>query len=365
MKVTLRTKFILSYLLVIAVTVSVVSLTIRHFTLKNFTRFSPQFMPQQELDRVLRQARPFFEAMDDSLWWAALASGILAIGIGILFSERILKPIKHVIQATKQIAKGKYHHKVSTESNDEIGELAIALNEMAEQLGRVDQFRRDMVANVSHELSTPLTSIGGYIEAMIDGLITGEKETQKTLQLIQDETKRLKQMVVEVRALSTIDAPNFKLNRQETDLNALIKKTIKKLKPQLQGKSLILKAEYEKSLPKVKVDRDRFAQVIINLMSNAMRFTPEKGTLTLKTKCTKKEVVMELMDTGIGIPSKDLPHIFERFYRADKSRQRKTGGTGIGLSIVKEIVEAHHGSIHVKSDPGKGTLFTVKLPQGE
>lgn len=207
-----------------------------------------------------------------------------------------------------------------------------------------------------------LTNISGYLEALHDEIIKGKEPVKKTLVLLKEEADRLTAMVKDLRELSTIESSNFQLSLAPLSLKELIDKIILKLKPQFETKKIEFKSTISSTLPKVSADGNRLTQILINLLDNALRFTPKGGKVEISIRPKNDVVELTVSDTGIGIPEKHLPHIFERFYRADESRSRKTGGTGIGLAIVKELVKTHGGEIRVESKESKGTKFNFTLP---
>ncbi|MFA6024436.1 MAG: ATP-binding protein [Candidatus Gracilibacteria bacterium] len=281
--------------------------------------------------------------------------------MSFIFARYLVNPLERVIQATQSIAKGNYKSRVTSSRKDEVGDLCLAVNEMAGELEKMEQIRRDLVSNVAHELATPLTNIGGYLRAINDGTIEYGDEMKETLLLLESETDRLSNLVGDVRALYLVDSPKKNLELEDTDLNKLIREVVKNMRPEFESKALNLKMNLEEDLPSMKVDREKFIQVVMNLLANAIAYTANGGHIAVSTGRKNNEDCLSVKDDGIGISEEDLPYIFERFYRVDKSRSRKTGGTGVGLTIVKDLVEAHGGRIEVKSEPGKGSEFFIYL----
>ncbi|OYD08395.1 two-component system histidine kinase PnpS [Paludifilum halophilum] len=225
----------------------------------------------------------------------------------------------------------------------------------------LEQMRTEFVANVSHELKTPVTSLRGFAETLLDGAAEDPEMRREFLEIIHHESLRLERLIGDLLDLSKIESRKVRLNLEEVRADDLIQRTVRTIEKQIRQEELDLHLELEKSFT-VRVDQDRFSQILINLLSNAMSYTPAGGSITLSAGKEEKQWWVQVADTGIGIPEEDQPRIFERFYRVDKARSRESGGTGLGLAIVKHLVEAHHGSIHLESRPGEGTCFTLYFP---
>jgi two-component system, OmpR family, phosphate regulon sensor histidine kinase PhoR len=237
-------------------------------------------------------------------------------------------------------------------------EMVITFHEITKEKN-LEKIKKDFVVNVSHELRTPLTSIKGYLET-IEGL---DKTQQKYLDTALRNTDRLINIVKDLLLISEVESDEFELNQENVDIKELILKAVKIFNQKIEKKNLDIKIDIEKKLPLIKGDSFKLEQMIINLLDNAVKYT-EEGNIDISAKRTDSEIDITLKDTGIGIPEKDLPRIFERFYVVDKSRSRNVGGTGLGLSIVKHIVHLHKGTVKVESKPGIGTAFHVSLPLG-
>lgn len=386
MKFSIQIKLMASYVFIILIAILIVSVfsdysVKRHFRNFNLSATGEHFdgPPQDGLGRgnmgppkgmgpgqgrgASSRAREFYASVKRSFIWAALGATLVAVILSLIISRRIVNPTKKIIDATKEIAAGDYSKRVEINSGDEIGELGIALNRMAESLEKIETMRRELVSNVSHELATPLTNISGYLEALHDKVIAGEEPTRKTLELLQEEAQRLTSMVTDLRELSAIESSSSKLNLESVNLNELLYKITYEFKPRFRKKGINFNAKTPSDLPEVKADKHRLDQIIVNLLTNAIQYTPDGGKVEVTAKAINGFIQLEISDTGIGISPKDIPHIFERFYRGDKSRSRETGGTGIGLAIVKEIVQSHGGEISVKSEEGRGTTFTFTIPK--
>jgi signal transduction histidine kinase len=292
-----------------------------------------------------------------------LWGGLLAVGIAILLtfflSRRILSPVKALTSATRQYGKGDFSKRVAYKGKGELGELARSFNSMAENLEHTQRLWRNMVADVAHELRTPLSNLKGYLEAISDGVV---KPDEATISSLNEEASSLSRLVEDLQELSLADAGELKITAQSEDINKLIKETVTALQPKAADKGLTLTADLPAVLPPLNIDALRIKQVLNNLLDNAVAHTGKDGIITVTAREQNNRVSISVSDTGEGIPPEDLPMIFERFYRVDKSRARKTGGSGLGLTITKRLVEAHSGTIEVKSQPGKGSTFTFTLP---
>jgi signal transduction histidine kinase len=294
-----------------------------------------------------------------SLILAGVGAGAAAAGVAFFLARGISRPIRRMVSATRRIAAGDYRERVTVASRDELGELAQALNEVAAGLERVEGLRRELVANVAHELRTPLAGLEGYLEGLADGVFA---PTPETLARMRAETARMKRLVEDLTELSQLESGRWRLERQPVQLAQVAATVETVLGPQFVQKGVELDVAVAAGLPPVAGDADRLGQVLTNLLANALRFTSAGGRVTVDVRGERDAVCLAVTDTGGGIAPEDLPHIFERFYRADHSRAQATGGSGIGLAIVKHIVEAHGGTVGVESRPGQGSRFEVRLP---
>ncbi len=354
----IRTKLVLSYGIVVVATLLIVSFVFDYSVSHHFDRVFAGELRGPGMNRFKQMSMPFISAVRYSLIYAALGAGLLVLVISYFVSNYLLAPVKDLIDITKNIAKGKYDQRVDNISDDELGDLANSLNKMAEKLEEIQLLRRELVANVSHELSTPLTSVRGYLEALHDGVID-KKKRKDTLLLLREEAERLVSMVEDVKRLAVVDQSTLKLNLEEVDLGLVVYSVTQKMAVQAEECGVNLEMEIEGSLPLIMADVSKLEQILINLLNNAIKFSDKGGEVDVELRKIDAGVVLEVKDKGVGISRRDLPYIFERFYRADKSRSRETGGTGIGLAIVKELVDAHGWEIDVKSEVGKGTCFKL------
>lgn len=285
---------------------------------------------------------------------------LLAFVLGSLMSRRISRPISKAVEAAAEISKGNFGGRITERSGTrEIVQLTDTVNSMAESLQKQQDLRKTMAADVSHELRTPLASLQSSLEAMIDGVWEPGRER---LESCREEILRINRLVGDLEKLERAEADNAVLSLSEFDFSEAVQGILHNFEPEFYQKGVALGFSGERGT--VCADRDKISQVVVNLVSNALKYTPAGRQVEVKVKPTGKFMELAVRDTGYGIPPEDLPNIFERFYRADKSRNRDTGGSGLGLSITKAIVEAHKGTIRVKSQLDRGTEFRVLLPKG-
>ncbi|MDP2728637.1 MAG: ATP-binding protein, partial [Dehalococcoidia bacterium] len=300
----------------------------------------------------------YLSGLNNSLWLGGLGAALVALVLAVFSARRISWPLRRLAEASSRIARGDLTQRVEVSSRDEVGQLAASFNSMAEALARNEETRRHLMTDIAHELRTPLTVLQGNFEGMLDGVVPLDKETVSTL---HQETQLLSRLVSDLQELSLAEAGQLQLYRSPTDMNALCHQALDKMTPQAQSKGISLEIVASDGLPLVEADADRVSQVLANLLSNALRHTPAGGkvTLTLQELQEGTETLLRvsIADTGSGISPEDLPHVFDRFYRADRSRSRSTGGTGLGLAIVKQLVEAHGGRVRAESQPGYGATF--------
>ena len=291
---------------------------------------------------------------------AGVAASVIALVIGFFLFYQITSPLNALAVASQKIATGDLSARVVNPREDEIGQVGRSFNAMADSLAKSETARRNMIADIAHELRNPLGVIQGQLEGMIDGVFP---TTPEQIASIYDETLLLNRLVGDLRDLALADAGQLQITRYETDLCALIERTVSAFAPQAIEKNIELKMDVATSIPEITIDPHRIEQVLRNLIGNALRHTAEGG---INVQCVvdseKKSVRVSVSDTGTGIVPEDLPHVFERFYRGDKSRSRSSGGAGLGLAIAKQLVNAHGGEIGVASQVGKGTVFWFTLP---
>ncbi len=292
-----------------------------------------------------------------------ILGGLLAI-IGaaiatIFLSRRFLKPVQELTVAARQLGQGDFTHRVRFQDKGEIGDLGRTFNSMADSLERDEALRRNMVADVAHELRTPVSHIRGQLEAIGDGLMQPDA---RTFSSIHEEALLLSRLIDDLQELSLAEAGKLSLYRQATDIAPLVQKTADAVRAAATTKGIILTIDLSSELPLCDIDSHRIEQVVRNLLDNALSHTPKGGAITVSATRLDTFVEVNVIDTGEGIPSEDLPNVFERFYRVDKSRTRATGGSGLGLTIARRLVEAHGGDIGVESEAGKGSRFFFTIP---
>lgn len=303
---------------------------------------------------------------------AGLVALVISIILALLIARSVAKPLQRITSATEEIARGNYDQTLDITSSDEVGRLAASFNTMAREVKTSRQAQRDFVANVSHELKTPLTSIQGFSQAILDGTADDEVNRHRAVEIISGEANRMSRLVDELLDLARIESGQIEMTHEPVELAKILGACVEKFAPRAREGNIELELDVP-ALPLIMTgDKDRLAQVFTNLVDNALKHTPPAGKVTIKAQEIKEKprkpaeiastVEITVTDTGPGIPAEDLQHIFERFYQVDKSRAGKDRGIGLGLTIAKQIVEAHGGKISAESVIGLGTKFTVSVP---
>ncbi len=298
----------------------------------------------------------FITAIHRYLIWASLAALVLAFILSFLLIRRVLRPLSQMSAITREVATGSFSARVDITTNDEVGELAVAFNRMADSLAQVEQLRRTMVADLAHELRTPLTNLRGYLEGLNDGVVS---PSSATFEMLQDEVLRLVHLVEGLQQLARADAAKAYLERESIVLSQAIEQMLELYQLNFQDKDIEVRCHFVDDTVQVFADRDKLLQAIRNLLENAWKYTPTNGKVSLVTQQLNGSIQVSFTNTGSGISEKDLPFIFERFFRADRSRSREAGGAGLGLSIVKELIEAHDGQVGATSTSEETTIWFI------
>jgi len=304
-------------------------------------------------------AGQFLSTVYRSIAWSVVVTVLIALGLGSLLFLQIIAPLKKLKKAAQSISAGDLSSRVVIRSNDELGDVGKAFNQMAESLDCNEKLRQQLIADIAHELRNPLSVIQANLEGMLDGIFPLDMDQVSAVHL---ETLLLNRLIEDLRLLSLADAGELQLEKSEMDLVPLIEQIVDRFRPQARQKNIALVLDLETNLPTVSLDPQRFSQILTNLLGNALRYTPEDGAITLKAILLPAEshrVEISVTDTGPGIDPQDLPFLFDRFYRADKSRSRSSGGSGLGLAIVKKLIEAHGGTVNAF-----GSVFTDSNDQG-
>jgi two-component system, OmpR family, sensor histidine kinase BaeS len=304
-------------------------------------------------------AHEMFDAsLRDVLLLAIAVAGVASVGLAIVLSRRIARPLADVGAAAQRVAGGDYAARVPERGPSELASLAGSFNRMAADLEESERQRRDLIANTAHELRTPLTNLGGYVEALRDGVITADRQAYDSL---LEEVERLVRLARSLDDLALGDRAGLPARPVDLDLAPQLAAAAELVRPVLDARRLVLERRWPERLP-AHADPDHVAQVLANLLQNAARYTPDGGRLALLAEARADVVLVSLANSGDGIPPEDLPHVFERFYRVEKSRDRSRGGAGIGLAIVRQLVEGWGGRVGVESRPGL-TRFWFSLPR--
>ena len=373
MKLSLFWKLMLAFTLVVAIGLGAVVILANRVTASEFHQmmmsgdgqgmmmgpngmagYGQTLMQQTALERVNR-----------AVLIGGLVALIAALVIGFFVFRAITRPIDQLTRAAHQLAHGDLSARVTVDDHtarlgsDEISELGAAFNTMASSLQQSEQVRRDMTADIAHELRTPLAVMRGNLEAMLDGVYPFDAEH---LNPVLNQVKLLTRLVEDLRTLALVEAGQLPLTKRPVDLTALLQSVLTSFEAQAAAQQVTLRSELASDLPAVEIDPDRMQQTVGILISNALRYTPPQGSITVGAKTDRASVTIEVTDTGSGIAPEDAPHVFDRFYRADKSRARESGGSGLGLAIAKSLVAAHGGSITVQSEANTGSCFSVTLP---
>ena len=347
-------KLLAIHLVVIAFTMAVMWFAIDNLAAGYFVTLMEKYHISPEPAHEM-----FVNAVHRYLFWACLAALVLAVALSFFMMRRVLAPLTNMTEITQEIAGGNFSAQVPVGSRDEIGRLAQAFNRMAESLNKLESFRRSLMIDVAHELRTPLTNIRGYLEALDDDVIPPSKET---ISLLQEETMRLVELVEDVLRLARADAARNALNYENLDLCRTVRTALEPFSQTFDQKELTIDLSLPADGVMVAADANRIARVLRNLIDNMARYTPRRGTARIVVESSPEPARIEFINPAPNLVAEDLSFIFERFYRGEKSRSRQHGGAGIGLAIVKELVEAHGGSVGADLENGNLRIW-LSLPR--
>ncbi len=327
-----------------------------------------QFMLSRYMPNQMQMMSPFsggsterfFNALDVSYILAGFISILISFASGYLVVLIITRPLQKLSKAADRIANGDLTERVQLGTDDEIGQMAKSFNSMASALEQTEQQRKALYADIVHELRNPVTVARCRLEAMLDGMVAPSPQELKS---VHHEMLMLTRVITDLRDLSQADNGQLTLHKESIDPRVWLTKAVEEFQIMAEEKGIQLSFSIERKNPKINADQERLNQIMHNLLSNAIRHTSDGGNIIVSLqKNQEKGAIVSIQDTGYGIPAEDLEHIFERFYRVDRSRSRNTGGTGLGLAIVKQLVELHGGEVWVESQIGKGSTFSFSLP---
>lgn len=336
------------------------------------SHFSDYIMHQQMMDGMMGMPmmqmmgapeESFLTSVHESLLWAGLLMLLLSVTVSYFVARSISRPLRVLTGVAREIRDGKLGAKVGIERDDEVGRLAQAVDDMSGKLAVNETMRRQLFANIAHELRTPLAIIQGNLEGMMDDVVPMNKETILSM---EEEVLRMNRLVADLRDLSLAEVNELTLQKKPCDINLILSRAVSMMQPLMDEKHIMVHLSLENGLPTISADPDRMNQVIYNLLNNAIRYIPDGRSISITTETEMKGenpwLHLVFSDTGDGIGPKDLPQIFQYFYRGEKSRNRKKGGSGIGLALVQQLILAHGGTIRAESSVGKGTSFIIDLP---
>ncbi|HEX2905612.1 MAG TPA: ATP-binding protein [Phototrophicaceae bacterium] len=303
--------------------------------------------------------RNYLNAAYQALFFSGVVASSAALLIGVLLSRHFLRPLRELAKAITAMKHGDLNQRVEVRSQDELGQLAQTFNQMSAEIYRANQLRKQMTADIAHDLRTPLTVITGYLEGLRDGTL---KPTSARFDIMYQETTLLKRLIDDLRTLSLADAGELKLECQPIQAAELLEQVRQSFEPLAAEAGVTLRIQADANLPEIQVDRERLVQVLANLVTNALHYTPAGGSITLGAASSPDHLLLTVTDTGTGIAADKLPNVFERFYRVEESRSQNDGESGLGLAIAKSIVEAHHGTITAESQLGHGTTMKITFP---
>jgi two-component system, OmpR family, sensor histidine kinase BaeS len=359
--VQLRWKLSLAYLVGVLVVVAAIALTIRGTAVDAVDSHMGGMMAEMHR-AMMGETTDIEQAVTAGINQAILiglgVAALVALLTSLAASAWITRPLGHLADVAARIADGDYGRRVHYEARDEVGQFSRAFNEMASKLEATEQLRRELLATISHELRTPLTNIEGYMEALLDGVMPDDPETY---QIVRKEAQRLSRLVSDIERVSRLEAGVEPIEPALVRVGDVVRQAVEAMRPRFEEKGLELTVDSDGS-GQAWLDPDKGVQVLTNLLQNSLRYTPSHGQVRVVVRSDSATVRFAVEDSGIGIDPWDLPHIFERFYRADKSRSSAGGGAGIGLAVVKNLVEQMGGRIWAESEPGRGTRVSFTMP---
>lgn len=323
---------------------------------KIFTLYWKELAAKNQLDSEIYNY--FKKNIYQAIIFSAAIVIFLIIILSFIISKKITTPLIKLKNAALAVAQGDYKEKIEAKGQDELTELIEAFNLMTKKLKKLDKIRKESTSDLAHELRTPLTTLSGYLEAIEDGKLKADLATIKEM---QEETKRITKLVENLNDFANAQNKVFNLKKEKIDLKPIIKKVLKHFTKSIKDKNIELKLNLDSELY-LNGDQDSLFQIVDNIIENAIKYNKQNGKIIIEAKKEKDYLIINFKDTGLGIKAKDLPYIFERFYRTDQSRNSKNQGSGIGLAVVKELVEAHNGKIKAQSNEQQGTIFKLKLP---
>lgn len=359
-KVGLRSRLFLSHVIVMVVGL----LTLLAISKISSPRFFAVYLKQIEVGGLrvgqvrTQLIRSFDDAWSKGAFWSVVVGASTAGALSYLVSKRIVQPLIQMEEITKKFAAGNLEARVPSHEIPEVDQLATSFNRMAATLEGMEQRRRELVSDLTHELRTPLTVLKGYLEGLADGTI---EPTPEIYERLSCETTWMQRLVNDLQELSKMEAGYLPIDARPIELQPLLGSIVQRFADQLTEESPQILMDCPLEMPRVSADPERVEQILVNLIGNALRYT-SKGSVVVKVSLEQDKVWIAVIDTGQGIAPDDLPHVFERFWRADRSRDRHSGGTGIGLAICRRLVELHGGTIQVQSEMGKGSTFRFSLP---
>ncbi len=342
MKIRLLWKLlIINILPVIAVILLVIWFAVDKLASQYFMTLMNKFdLPVDDIHQM------FLSSIHYYLVWAAIAALAVAFVLSYILTRMVLRPLSQMTAISKEVAAGNFSLRTDVQSRDEVGDLGLAFNQMADSLEKIERLRKSMVADVAHELRTPLTNLRGYLEGLNDGVIT---PTPEILNMLQQENLRLVDLITNLQQLARADAARAYLDREPVLLSDLVSRLLPLYQLNFQNKNITVNTDFSSDEQTVSADKDKILQAMQNLLDNSCKYTPQGGQVSITVRPDKNLMKVVFQNSGEGIAAEDLPFIFERFFRADRSRSRDCGGAGIGLAITKELIEAHHGKVGVES----------------